>query len=160
MCEQRNEVGSCRCVPEYFGDPYVECRPECVSNSECPSNRACINNICCDPCPGTCGELGFCNVVNHAPICSCPEGYIGNPLVACALPPGENSFHTKRYFFASFTTSMIARAVGIFRFFHIFFCPIKITNICNIFSSIYFDVLKQTFVDFVSLQRSIFLSLG
>lgn len=92
VCEQRNDVGSCRCIPEYYGDPYIECRPECVSNSECPSNRACINNVCCDPCPGTCGELAFCNIVNHSPICSCLEGYVGNPLVACALPPGEKSF--------------------------------------------------------------------
>lgn len=91
LCEQRNDVGACRCIPEYYGDPYIECRPECVSNSECPSNRACINNKCVDPCPGTCGEIAICSVVNHSPICSCIEGYIGNPLVACYPQPGKMS---------------------------------------------------------------------
>lgn len=89
VCEERNEVGACRCVPEYYGDPYIECRPECVLNTECPSNRACINNKCVDPCPGTCGDLASCIVVNHSPLCSCLEGYLGNPLVACYPQPGK-----------------------------------------------------------------------
>ena len=39
------EVGDdcvCSCPPEYQGDPYVECRPECVINEECAKNKACV----------------------------------------------------------------------------------------------------------------------
>lgn len=53
-CKERNGVGSCACLPEYFGDPYTGCRPECVQNSECDQARACVNNKCIDPCPGVC----------------------------------------------------------------------------------------------------------
>ena len=31
----------CTCRPEYFGDPYSGCRPECVVNSDCTMNKAC-----------------------------------------------------------------------------------------------------------------------
>lgn len=55
VCKERNGVGSCLCLAEYFGDPYTGCRPECVQNSECDRTKACINNRCKDPCPGVCG---------------------------------------------------------------------------------------------------------
>lgn len=55
VCKERDGVGSCSCLPEYFGDPYTGCRPECVQNSECDRSKACINNKCKDPCPGVCG---------------------------------------------------------------------------------------------------------
>lgn len=89
ICKERNGAGSCSCVPEYHGDPYIECRPECVMNSDCPRNRACINNKCVDPCPGTCGLNAECRVVNHSPTCTCVPGYIGNPLNACREPPPQ-----------------------------------------------------------------------
>lgn len=54
ICKERNGVGSCACLPEYFGDPYTGCRPECVQNSECDQTKACVNNKCKDPCPGVC----------------------------------------------------------------------------------------------------------
>lgn len=54
VCKERNGVGSCACLPEYYGDPYTGCRPECVQNSECDQTRACVNNKCVDPCPGVC----------------------------------------------------------------------------------------------------------
>lgn len=54
VCKERDGVGSCACLPEYFGDPYTGCRPECVQNSECDYSRACINNKCQDPCQGVC----------------------------------------------------------------------------------------------------------
>lgn len=54
VCKERNGVGSCACLPEYFGDPYTGCRPECVQNSECDQSKACVNNKCKDPCPGVC----------------------------------------------------------------------------------------------------------
>lgn len=87
MCKERNGAGSCSCIPEYFGDPYTGCRPECVTNTDCPRERACSNNKCIDPCPGVCGTNAECHVINHSPSCSCIQGYIGNPLSACHEPP-------------------------------------------------------------------------
>lgn len=85
MCKERNGVGSCSCLPEYFGDPYMGCRPECVSNSDCDRNKACSNNRCKDPCPGACGFNAECRTVNHSPTCTCLSGYTGNPLVRCEI---------------------------------------------------------------------------
>lgn len=87
VCREQNGAGSCSCLPEYFGDPYVGCRPECVMNSDCPRTRSCINSKCVDPCPGTCGSNAECYVVNHAPSCTCIAGYIGNPFTACTPEP-------------------------------------------------------------------------
>lgn len=75
--------GKCSCLPEYQGDPYIGCRPECVMNNDCPTQLACIRNKCKDPCPGTCGENAICNVYNHIPICSCPAGMSGNAFIQC-----------------------------------------------------------------------------
>lgn len=100
-CKERNGAGSCACLPEYRGDPYNECRPECVLNSDCPSNRACINQKCRDPCPGTCGSNSECNVVNHSPLCSCWPKYIGNPLTACYRQPSKTKLMalSSKYFY-------------------------------------------------------------
>lgn len=79
--------GECECLPEYCGNPYEGCRPECILNSECPRDKTCIRNKCIDPCPGTCGQNAECDVVNHIPVCSCIVGYIGDPFVNCRLQP-------------------------------------------------------------------------
>ena len=75
--------GLCTCLPEYQGDPYNGCRPECVLNSDCPRDKACLRNKCKDPCPGTCGQDALCEVINHIPMCSCPSGMTGNAFVQC-----------------------------------------------------------------------------
>lgn len=87
VCKELNGAGSCSCLPEYFGDPYSGCRPECVTNNDCPSDRACLNNKCKDPCPGVCGQNAQCQVTKHTPSCTCLEGYTGNPFSACHEPP-------------------------------------------------------------------------
>lgn len=87
ICKEQNGAGSCTCLPDYFGDPYTGCRPECVTNSDCPRERACTGNKCIDPCPGTCGINAECFVANHAPSCNCLPGYTGNPLSSCQLIP-------------------------------------------------------------------------
>ena len=87
VCTQRNRAGSCRCIPEYFGDPYVACRPECTINPECPSNKACRNQKCIDPCPGLCGVNAECRVINHLGTCTCRHGYRGEPFTSCQRPP-------------------------------------------------------------------------
>lgn len=87
MCKERNGAGSCICLPEYYGDPYSGCRPECVTNADCDSSKACLNNKCKNPCPGTCGINAECNVIKHAPSCTCLPHYTGDPVTACHLIP-------------------------------------------------------------------------
>ena len=78
---------TCVCLPGLRGDPFVACRPECTTNSDCGNNLACINQKCRDPCPGTCGIDARCQVVGHNPICSCPNGYQGDPFIRCQPRP-------------------------------------------------------------------------
>lgn len=92
ICRERNGAGSCVCLPEYFGDPYSGCRPECVLSTDCARNKACINNKCKDPCPGTCGVNAECRVSNHAPSCFCLQGFTGNALTACHPIPASTLF--------------------------------------------------------------------
>lgn len=92
ICTERNGAGSCKCLPEYFGDPYTGCRPECILNSDCDQSKACVKNKCVDPCRGTCGLNAECRVINHAPSCSCLKGYIGNPLSGCHVIPASKAF--------------------------------------------------------------------
>lgn len=83
VCREQNNAGSCVCLPEYYGNPYENCRPECVVNPDCPSNKACVRNKCVDPCPGTCGLNAECQVVTHVPQCSCWPSYTGDPFRHC-----------------------------------------------------------------------------
>lgn len=84
VCRENNGVGSCTCLPDYLGDPYTECRPECTQNSDCSTRMACVSLKCRDPCPGTCGVNAQCQSVNHLPICNCIPGYTGNPFTYCS----------------------------------------------------------------------------
>lgn len=70
-----------------FGNP-PNCRPECVINQDCPLNRACFNQRCSDPCIGSCGVNAKCNVVNHQSLCSCMNGFEGDPYSGCSLREG------------------------------------------------------------------------
>lgn len=83
------QSGICTCLPEYQGDPYRGCRPECVLNNDCNKNLACIKNKCVDPCPGTCGQNAECIVINHIPSCTCIKNYVGNAFVLCNPQPGR-----------------------------------------------------------------------
>lgn len=91
ICRVRNGAGSCSCVQNYFGDPYINCRPECVQNSDCPGSRACINMKCRDPCANACGFNAICRVAHHQAVCSCEPGFTGNPLRACVERPSSMS---------------------------------------------------------------------
>lgn len=81
-CLISSNVAVCSCLPQYKGSPPF-CQPECIVSSECSLNQACANQKCIDPCPGTCGVNANCQVVNHNPICSCPQGLRGDPFVSC-----------------------------------------------------------------------------
>lgn len=95
VCREQNGAGSCTCLPEYIGNPYEGCRPECTVNSDCLSNLACIQSKCQNPCLGTCGPNADCQVINHSPSCNCISGYTGDPFRYCSparIPGNFNKF--------------------------------------------------------------------
>lgn len=94
QCRDFNGSPSCSCLATYVGSP-PNCRPECSINSECPSIQACIREKCRDPCPGSCGFNARCSVINHTPICVCPEGYIGDPFSSCSPAPPRKLAHSR-----------------------------------------------------------------
>lgn len=76
------------------------CRPECTISAECSSDKSCIQEKCIDPCPGSCGFGALCNVINHTPICTCPENFIGDPFASCQFSPSPRKiiFLDNNYF--------------------------------------------------------------
>lgn len=89
-CREKNGAGACICSPGYFGDPYDSnrgCRRECEDNKDCAPTLACVGYKCVDPCPGTCGTFAICQTANHIPVCTCPEGFTGDPFFQCREIP-------------------------------------------------------------------------
>lgn len=70
------------------------CRPECITSSECPLDNVCKNFKCTSPCPDACGINTECRVIKHNPICSCKQGFTGDPFSVCSViienEPTEN----------------------------------------------------------------------
>lgn len=93
LCKEQNNAGSCICLPEYYGNPYEGCRPECTINTDCNANKACMSNKCMDPCPGTCGSNAKCQIINHIPMCTCLPGYIGDPFKYCQIIPPQRKYN-------------------------------------------------------------------
>ena len=54
-------------------------------DDECPDYAACRNRQCINPCAilDPCAPLATCQVVNHQPVCTCPDGFIGSPQTEC-----------------------------------------------------------------------------
>ena len=87
----------CSCLPNYIGSP-PGCRPECVVSSECSFDKACINQKCVNPCmAGTCGSNAICRVNNHSPICTCNNGFTGNPFTICSRIPRKTSIARRTF---------------------------------------------------------------
>lgn len=82
QCKEINYQAVCSCLQSYVGSP-PNCRPECVVNSECDKQKSCRNLKCVDPCLNACGSNSKCKVLNHSPICSCKEGFTGDPFSSC-----------------------------------------------------------------------------
>lgn len=95
ICKEQNGVGSCTCVPEYIGNPYEGCRPECTINSDCISSLACIRSKCQNPCPGTCSQNAECQVISHLPSCTCVPGFTGDPFRYCHPQQPISKWHTE-----------------------------------------------------------------
>lgn len=91
ICKELNGAGSCSCVPEYTGDPYQGCRPECTSNVDCIPTKACVRFKCLNPCVGLCGQNADCHVIHHSPSCTCRSGYTGDPFSSCRPEPPKES---------------------------------------------------------------------
>ena len=92
ICRESNKAATCSCLPNYYGNPYEICRPECVVNSDCPLNLICNKIKCEDPCPNCCGLNSVCQVVNHVPICRCKSGYTGDPFFMCTYVESKRTF--------------------------------------------------------------------
>lgn len=81
---------ACVCPSGYVSSGSSTCEPtvpivtfgQCTRDTDCPTDKACINAVCKDPCD--CGAFATCHVNNHKPICSCDDGYVGDPNVQCA----------------------------------------------------------------------------
>lgn len=86
VCRQIGNQAACSCNAGYIGRPPT-CRPECTNNDECQNHLSCQQERCVDPCPGSCGSNAICQVVQHNAVCSCADGYEGEPLFGCQLIP-------------------------------------------------------------------------
>jgi len=113
VCTQRNGAGACSCIPDYQGNPYEGCRPECVLSSDCPTDRACVRNKCEDPCPGVCGQFAQCTVINHIPTCTCIPGYVGNPFASCTPQPSPRKFIFYICYLKSIFSAVIYNTTGL-----------------------------------------------
>ena len=59
----------------------------CASDNDCPDYTACENRKCINPCAerDPCARNAYCKVIRHQPVCTCPDGYIGDPTTSCEL---------------------------------------------------------------------------
>lgn len=79
----------CVCPEGYVSSGSGTCKPlqsivrvgGCVADSDCPSERACINDICRNPC--SCAPNAECRIKDHKPVCTCEQGFDGNPEIQC-----------------------------------------------------------------------------
>lgn len=89
-CYVKNHDVQCRCDEGYRGNPMIECKSiECISNNDCPSDKRCLNEKCINPCVygKKCAARAECIARDHDAFCKCPQGFVGNPEVNCALEP-------------------------------------------------------------------------
>lgn len=56
----------------------------CEKDDDCDDDRTCLNKECVNPCDNACGVTAKCQVKKHVTVCSCPPGYIGDPLDKCS----------------------------------------------------------------------------
>lgn len=132
LCNERNGVGSCVCMKNYFGDPYLGCRPECVQNSDCPFDKACFNMRCENPCAciGTCDVNAECSVINHSPVCHCRAGHTGNPFQNCYPIPTNSKRNEEKNIQKSYKAFATNRVNCSFDFILKAYLPLPPENPC------------------------------
>ena len=69
----------------------------CRGDRDCPDYTACENRKCINPCAerDPCARNANCRVIAHQPVCTCPDGYIGDPQTSCSLRKYQNTHHQK-----------------------------------------------------------------
>jgi len=80
----------CFCQSGYIGKPPA-CITECFTNKDCPSDLTCLQRRCRHRCEG-CGFNTRCRVspgLDRSSICSCIDGYVGNPYDPNGCKPYE-----------------------------------------------------------------------
>ena len=67
----------------------------CRTDRDCPDFTACKNRKCINPCAlrDPCARNALCRVIMHQPVCTCPDGYIGDPRTSCEL----RKYHTNTF---------------------------------------------------------------
>lgn len=81
-------IALCRCIDGYVpdGNTINGCKPQCTSDGECPSEYRCRSQSCVRVCvQGACGVRAQCKAQNHRALCTCPDGYRGDPNVRCSM---------------------------------------------------------------------------
>lgn len=74
-CHVVSHSAICECVPEFYGDPFVQCsRRENIIQLQEAYNP-------CDPSP--CGPNAMCREQNYVGVCQCIDQYQGNPYDGC-----------------------------------------------------------------------------
>jgi hypothetical protein len=110
-CETGKHSARCICLPGYTGNAQTECSlfglptepvlsVGCLQNEECPLYNACRNRKCINPCAeeNPCAPSAYCKVIMHQPVCTCPDGYIGDPRTNCELRKYPNNTFPLVYF--------------------------------------------------------------
>lgn len=63
------------------------CAVGCRSNADCVGDHSCLNGKCKNPCEDhssvPCGNNSECRVIDHRAVCTCPDGFQGEPNVEC-----------------------------------------------------------------------------
>lgn len=80
----------CICPDGYVSRGKGGCKPTpgikevggCISDSDCPADKSCLNSVCRDPC--NCGLNAECRIKDHKPVCTCRQGFEGNPEFECS----------------------------------------------------------------------------
>lgn len=80
----------CQCPPDTIVDSNGRCRsvvhlqPQCTLDTDCLETDKCVRGGCILACRfDRCGVNALCNSINHQAVCTCAEGYVGNPHVEC-----------------------------------------------------------------------------
>eukprot|EP00095_Tigriopus_kingsejongensis_P004181 maker-scaffold47_size466558-snap-gene-3.38 protein:Tk04181 transcript:maker-scaffold47_size466558-snap-gene-3.38-mRNA-1 annotation:"hypothetical protein TcasGA2_TC011986" len=75
---------TCKCKPNYIGNPLTGCDYECVSDRDCPSAQKCDNYNCVAVCNSdACGENANCEASGNRATCTCPEDFQGDAYSRC-----------------------------------------------------------------------------
>lgn len=78
----------CICPEGYISSGSGTCKPiesirtiGCIADSDCAPEKACVNSVCKNPC--NCGPHAECRIKDHKPVCTCEQGFEGNPEIEC-----------------------------------------------------------------------------